>query len=455
MGRVESSWLSGDISPSQRQTTARHNKKMKNLAHRNIPVTIIGGGIHGISIALRFLREIPTTEIAIVDRHPLPLTAWQRKTERQGMTFLRSPAVHHIAPDALGIVEYAECHNRGDELAPPYSQPATRLFWDFCNDVLKEIAKHQDYYQFDVAKLRWDKGAGQYPFRLISTDTVGFRSRCVILAIGSDDCYYVPPEFMPWQQRWPERVVHASRFSVEPNHREGQVFHALPTEKEPIAIVGAGLTAGTLARSLSERGHEVILIARRQLKTEQFDFPPRWLGPKALAEFASEPDFQQRYETVQQVRGEGSITPDIAEALKEAPRVTIYTHTCVRNITEEPGQTLCLHLESSGELSKRAYRTNVSCVILATGYQFNLRRYPFLAELIAQHEVPLVCGLPKLDANLQLLPVANLFGTGTIAQLQLGPAAGNIAGASLAYERLREKILPQFILNRPGAEQAP
>lgn len=425
---------------------------MKHLAHRNIPITIIGGGIHGVSIALRLLREMPTTALAVVDRHPLPLTAWRRKTERQGMKFLRSPAVHHITSDALGIVEYAERHNRTDELAPPYSQPSTQLFWEYCCDMLKEIAKHQNYYQFNVAKLRWDKGTGKYPFRLISTENVGFRSRCVILAIGADDCYYVPPEFVPWQRRWPERIVHAAQFSVSPDKREGQALALRPVGNSgeaatgPIAIVGGGLTAGTLARCLSERGHEVVLIARRQLKTEQFDFPPIWLGPKALAEFASEPDFQQRYETVQQVRREGSITPDVAEALKDAPRITIYTDTCIRNITEEPGQTLRLHLESSGGFQKREDTVvNVAGVILATGYRFNLRRYPFLAELIAQHEVPLVCGLPKLDANLQLSPVANLFGTGSIAQLQLGPAAGNIAGASLAYERLREKILSQFV----------
>lgn len=435
--------------------SSQNSKKMKSLAHRNIPITIIGGGIHGVSIALRLLREMPTTALAVVDRHPLPLTAWRRKTERQGMTFLRSPAVHHITSDALGIVEYAERHNRTDELAPPYSQPSTQLFWEYCCDVLKEIAKHQNYYQFDVAKLRWDKGAGLYPFRLISTENVGFRSRCVILAIGSDECYYVPPAFVPWQRRWPERIVHAAQYSVGPDKREGQALALRPVDNSgeaaagPIAIVGGGLTAGTLARCLSERGYEVVLIARRQLKTEPFDFSPIWLGPKALAEFASEPDFQRRYETVRQARHEGSITPDIAKALKAAPRVTIYTDTCIRDITEEPGQTLCLHIERSGALAKRAYGTrtvsNVSRVILATGYQFNLRRYPFLAELIAQHEVPLVSGLPKLDAKLQLAPVANLFGTGTIAQLQLGPAAGNIAGASLAYERIREGILPQFI----------
>ena len=53
----------------------------------------------------------------------------------------------------------------------------------------------------------------------------------------------------------------------------------------------------------------------KQLKTEQFDFPPIWLGPKALTEFANETDFRRRYDIIQQNRGEGSITPDIMETL--------------------------------------------------------------------------------------------------------------------------------------------
>jgi len=138
---------------------------MKTLAHRNIPITIIGGGIHGVSIAIRLLREVPTaaSRLTIVDRYPLPLTQWRRKTECQGMTFLRSPAVHHISPDALGIVEYAERHNRTSELAPPYAQPSTQLFWDFCNAAFTELTPPQIYYRFEVAKLRWDKGAGECP----------------------------------------------------------------------------------------------------------------------------------------------------------------------------------------------------------------------------------------------------------------------------------------------------
>ena len=396
------------------------------LAHRNIPITIVGAGIHGVSIALRLLREMPTAakQLAIVDRHPQPLTQWRDKTKRQGMTFLRSPAVHHISPDALGIVEYAERHNRTSELAPPYSQPSTQLFWDFCNDALAELANHQVYYQFEVAKLRWDKGAGPFPFRLISTGNEGFRSSCVILAIGADDCAYVPPEFTQWQRQYPDRVIHASQFSVS------KEFGTTPAK---IVVVGGGLTAGTLAKSLSERGHSVALIARKQLRIEQFDFPPVWLGPKALAEFANEADFQRRYEIIQQNRGEGSITPDVMEVLMNAPNIDLYPETCIRNIVSVGRKGVKV------ETTQGVIR-GVSRVIVATGYQFNLRRYGFLKELVAQHQIPLVRGLPHLDDDLQLHPIQNLFCSGTIAQLQIGPASGNIAGANLAYERLREKL---------------
>ena len=415
---------------------------MKTLAHRNLPITIIGGGIHGISIALRLLREVPTAakQLAIVDRHPRPLTQWRDKTERQGMTFLRSPVVHHISPDALGIVEYAERHNRTSELAPPYSQPSTQLFWDFCNDALASVGagfpcppKHNIYYQFDVAKLRWDKGSGKFPFRLISTRNEGFRSRCVILAIGADDCAYMPPAFIQWQRQFPESVIHASQFAVGSEDKRGS--------EDKIVIVGGGLTAGTLAKSLSERGYNVALIARKPLRTEQFDFPPIWLGPKTLTEFANETDFRRRYDIIQRNRGEGSITPDIMEALMKAPNIDLYPETCICNIGAAKKSKSEQRLEIK---TTRGLITDVSRVILATGYQFDLRRYGFLEELITQHQIPLIRGLPRLDADLQLHPILNLFGSGTIAQLQIGPAAGNIAGASLAYERLCKKLLAQL-----------
>ena len=401
---------------------------MRTLAHRNIPITIIGSGIHGCSIALRLLRDMPSAaqHIAILDRHPEPLTEWRNKTVQQGMTFLRSPAVHHIATDPLGIVEFAERHNRTNELAPPYSQPSTQLFRDYCDEAISILKNQPIFYQFDVAKLRWDGGSGQYPFRLISTDNIGFRSSIVVLAIGSEDCSFIPPEFTEWKRCYPDKVIHASQFSVD-DQSSGE-------DSDKYVIVGGGLTAGTLSKSLSERGHQVALIARKQLKTEQFDFPPIWLGPKALTEFANEPDFKKRYQIIQENRGEGSITPEIMDTIRNDTNINIYPDTYVRNIHSPDSDDL--QVETTCGLIQ-----SVSHIILATGYRFNLRRYGFLRTLLNQHPIELICGLPKLDKDLQLYPIENFFGIGTIAQLQIGPASGNIAGANLAYERIQEKLL--------------
>ena len=203
---------------------------------------------------------------------------------------------------------------------------------------------------------------------------------------------------------------------------------------EKLVIVGGGLTAGTLAKSISERGHQVVLIARKELKTEQFDFPPIWLGPKTLADFADEPDFQRRYQIIQENRGEGSITPNIMDFIENAPNVDIYPETLIQNIRQTDSDNL--QVETSCGLIQDVYR-----IILATGHRFNLRSYGFIKTLLKQYPIDLICGLPKLDNNLQFHPIENLFGTGTVAQLQIGPASGNIAGANLAYERLRERLL--------------
>ena len=112
-----------------------------------------------------------------------------------------------------------------------------------------------------------------------------------------------------------------------------------------------------------------------------------WLGPKTLTEFANETDFQRRYEIIQQNRGEGSITPNVMETLLNASNIDIYPETYIR--------TSLRRLHKNYRLkTTQGIITNVSRVILATGYRFNLRRYKFLAELIRQHQVPLVRWVP-------------------------------------------------------------
>ena len=402
---------------------------MLKLSHRNIPIAIIGGGIHGCAIASRIIREVPSAakHLVILDRAPQPLLAWQRKTERQGMAFLRSPAVHHIGSDSLGLVEYARTQNRTTELAPPYSQPSVGLFHDFCLHEVETQHLRQSYHRFDVAELRWDKGSGRFPFRIISLKDEGFRAACVILAIGTDDCIYMPPDLNLFKRRFPESIVHSSEFDL---HKTIQKL--IPSK---FVIVGGGLTAATLAKNLTDLDAEVAMITRKPLKIQQFDFEPSWLGPKALRKFSNEPNWEERRKIVQQTRGEGSVTPEIAEALtKSRADEKFHLRTGVK--------ILQINRDSRLQVKTTESTINdVDLVVLATGYRFDLHRYRFLSNLTRRHEIPMLCGLPRLDRELQLLPVKNLFGSGAIAQLQIGPAAGNIAGVALAYERIREKVL--------------
>ena len=411
---------------------------MLNLSHRNIPIAIIGGGIHGCAIAGRIIRDVPSAarHLVILDRNPQPLWSWKRKTESQGMAFLRSPAVHHISTDSLGLIEYARMRNRTIELAPPYEQPSVNLFLEFCLHDVETQHLGALYRQFDVAKLRWDKGSGQFPFRIISQTDEGFRAACVILAIGTDDCAYVPSDLALFKRRFPKSILHSSEFDLHTTIQR--------VTRSKIVIVGGGLTAATLAKNLIDLDVEVVMIVRRALKIQQFDFEPSWLGPKALSRFSKESDWDKRRKMIQQARGEGSVTPEIAEALSKATsdgKLHLQTGAKVR------------HIDGDARLRVKTTENtinDVNLVVLATGFRFDLHRYRFLSDLTERHRIRTLRGLPILDNKLQLLPVHNLYGSGVIAQLQIGPAAGNIAGISLAYERMREKVLDVIPKPRSG-----
>ena len=92
------------------------------------------------------------------------------------------------------------------------------------------------------------------------------------------------------------------------------------------------------------------------------------------------------------------------EALMDATNIKMYPETRIQNIVSM-GEGNCRGVGTPPLLvrTNRGEVPNVSRVILATGYQFNLCRYGFLRELVAQHEVPLTCGLPRLDADLTTL----------------------------------------------------
>ena len=77
-------------------------------------------------------------------------------------------------------------------------------------------------------------------------------------------------------------------------------------------------------------------------------------------------------------------------------------------------------------------------ILLATGFDNTLLTQPILNTLIHEYKAPLnECGYPEISKNLEWLP--NLFVSGGLADLELGPFARNIMGGREAAKKIGEK----------------
>ena len=55
----------------------------------------MGGGLHGVHVALRLLESTTDNDIVIVDLAPDLLAMWKTRTAATGMRYLRSAATFH------------------------------------------------------------------------------------------------------------------------------------------------------------------------------------------------------------------------------------------------------------------------------------------------------------------------------------------------------------------------
>ncbi|MBL8151294.1 MAG: hypothetical protein JNN15_15330, partial [Blastocatellia bacterium] len=103
---------------------------------------IIGGGIHGthISALLTQTKKVPNDRIRVLDPYPEPLSRWNECTENCGMSFLRSPDVHHIDlhPFALHYFSKSPVGKPFANFTWPYDRPSLELFQIHCKETIKK-----------------------------------------------------------------------------------------------------------------------------------------------------------------------------------------------------------------------------------------------------------------------------------------------------------------------------
>lgn len=384
---------------------------------------VIGGGIQGTHLALVLVEEcgVPRDRLRIVDPHPLLCERWRQLAENTGMSYLRSPAVHHLglrsfSIDAFVRTDAGRPHRR---FIPPYNRPATRLFNAHALSVIKGHALESLHLMTRASGLRAE---GDGPERVwhVRTPQGDLAARRVLIAFGHTE-----------QPRWPDWAVHLAaserpiRHVFDDHFRRKEIRHW-----EHIAVVGGGLSGATLALTLAEAGQgRVTLITRGEIRVEQFDSDPGWLGPKLLAGFWAEHDYVKRREMVDAARNRGTVPPDVAEDLRRALREGRLAHVVAPEIEAMGDGPGGIALRLAGE------RFEAERIILATGLEKRRPGSPWMDRVIDEHALPVApCGYPILKPDLEWVP--GLYAAGAFAELELGPSARNIAGARSAAERL-------------------
>lgn len=382
---------------------------------------IIGGGVHGthLSNVIVGALGVDRDAVRVLDPFDQPLHAWRRRAHHCAMDFLRSPGVHHIALDPFGLLRFAR-----SGLAPApaemwglYKHPSLELFdahakWTVERERLAElrIRGRMDVFEREGAGYRIQSSAGE------------FRARRLLLAIG-------PPEGEHWPT-WGRALA-----------EEGApVRHALGAS-DPLAdlhpsaevlVVGSGCTAAHLTLRLARRATgSVTWLSTLAPRTAEYDASPGWLGPRLLAGFAATSDASKRRAAVAAARRPGTIPERLHHALKGA------LHR--RRLQSWVGEIGRAQLAEGGVVVERSdARTTpqrFDRIVFATGFARLRPGDSWLTEAATRNDLPLSpCGYPLLSSALEWGP--NLFVSGQLAELELGPNARNIVGARLAAERL-------------------
>lgn len=389
-------------------------------------IAIIGAGPHALTLVTHLLqkRKDMARRFLVFDPSGTWMQKWHHQFATLAIPHLRSPAVHHPDPHAGALRNFASYRHR--ELFPPYDRPGTRLFDDFCQDVVQRWQLQDRVYQARVEHLYLEPQSQSRPFHLILDNGQSVWTRRVVLATGSG-----PAHLPDWVKTIPtpypsDCLCHASDLDLRQMTLAG----------ETILIVGSGLTSGHLAIGAVEQGARVILMARRHYYDKIFDAEPGWLGPKYLKGFQAEPSWQQRSHMIQTARNGGSLTPELMLQLRRLERqgqVTCYEQCQVQQAhwLGQQWQVRC-HLQTQHTCIDHL---PIQRIWLATGTRLALPDHPLLQDIQATFPTTWIQGLPVLDEHLRW-PGCELFLMGSGAGLQIGPVARNLAGARMARDRI-------------------
>lgn len=479
------------------------NKNDAGLVDR-YGVCIIGAGPAGLATlsALRspYSRDTLTDhEIVQADRRSSPSTSqqrcdkqkicvvdpqdwlqgWSSKFDALNIGFLRSPTIAHPDMfDSTALLAYAQMQGRHreelfesgcTEMTKLLSQggqsqtqsglwalPSTELFQDFCLDLIKSLP--HDFIRStvsdiddDVQSLNNDEEDEeeddiQSSFRVHLASGQTIIANSVVLALGTvgkpiipgflsstntNASISMPPPscVMQWYDPFPPNLATCKC------QNKIQSVHVL--------VIGGGLTAVQTAQKWARwvgdnAGGRVTLCSRRPLVERHFDLGVEWFdrrtSTKCMSDFYHQP-VMDRLEMIKSTRGGGSVPPIYMRDVERLEKMGT-----LKRIVGEATSCIQKNKDGPAEVTINGVSYSFDLIVLACGVQPDCSSHPLLAEVLNRWPLPVHGGFPCVTEDVEWRSKTNLFVTGSLASLNLGPDAGNLMGARRAAQLIAGRL---------------
>ncbi len=422
---------------------------------------IVGGGIHGVSIASRLIGSsgISTDQLLVVDEHPCLLHSWKERTSATGMKFLRSSSGFHLDVPAEGLRDFAGEYGttkpssskrpskkaarkaknqrnkgsnpRGVFVGSDYQRPALELFNDHCDLVVNKYGLDDSFFRGRVEAIvgndrnnkanvmirNGTKDAPKAVTTIVSADNI-------IFAVGNDDPLY--PEWVNHivskDSTGNHGISHLLEISNDDTTANEDPDYNPSKQARVVAIIGGGISAVHKALQLTsgdESNTKVHIISRHQVREQQFDTHQDWMMTDELAklslekggkgwtdrltQFRATEALVERREVIKRERVPGTVPTYMTRAKggldEKISQNKIHWHVA------EVNSASCIEESSSGryqlELSDN-FTISVDEIVLATGLGKRPPGHSIIHPLAQEANLPLSpCGYPLVDETLE------------------------------------------------------
>jgi hypothetical protein len=410
-------------------------------------VAILGAGPYGLSAAAH-LSECQSLDFRVIGE---PMSFWERHMPA-GM-LLRSPRVaSHISdPHRRFTLDAYEAATGRFTVKMPPVEIEERYALDMARKIpLENFVKYGRWFvrqaglQLDrrtVSRIDANSGGLELNFE----DGSSLQAKKLVIAAGIAPFTRIPKVFRDLPS---PLVSHSSQHNDLGKFRDKEVL-----------VIGGGQSALESAVLLNETGARVDVFVRQPM-VRWLGIKHQWMhgktfswmfygladvGPAGVSLLVQRPDLYRRLpRNLQDKWAPRSIRPAAScWVMARASNVPIHTSRSV------------VWARAEGE--KVRIRSNDGCervfdhILLGTGYQVDIARYPFLSSKVLER-IERVAGFPVLDKGFETT-LPGLHFVGATATWSFGPLMRFVAGAEFASPAVARRILGARNL-RPEAAPA-